>query len=49
MTGDELKKLVGECETEICCPNWWDELAKLITEHEKKNPDERSGSTLESE
>jgi len=39
LTGDRLKELVGECETRICCPTWWQELADLINKEIKKDPE----------
>lgn len=36
LTGDDIKRLVGECKTPICDPRWWDELAEKINK-EKNN------------
>jgi hypothetical protein len=49
LTGDRLKELVGECETSICCPGWWQELADLINEETKKDPENwrETGSKVE--
>ena len=37
LTGDDIKRLVGECEGLICCPSFWDELADKINEEIKKD------------
>ena len=45
LTGDDIKRLVGECECLICCPEFWQELADKINEEVKKSPElgERPG------
>lgn len=39
LTGDDIKRLVGECEGLICCPEFWDELAERINK-EVENEEE---------
>ena len=49
LTGDRLKELVGECETLVPSDDFWDELANLINEETKKDPENWSetGSKVE--
>ncbi len=47
LTGDDTKRLMGECEGLICCPSFWDELADKINEEIERSYDEKDSIQMQ--